>query len=110
MTDPAALRQVIVARLSRVIDPETGVDVMHMRLIEDLTVDEGGRMVAQVLLGTAALALQTELTIEQIKSLTPMQTVDEAALAQLSFAAARTAKEKTDALQRKQWPEETETR
>jgi pyrroline-5-carboxylate reductase len=71
---------------------------------------ESRRMAAQALLGTAALALQTELTFKQIKSLTPMQTVDEAALAQLFFEAARTAKEKTDTLQRKLWPEETGTR
>jgi metal-sulfur cluster biosynthetic enzyme len=34
----------ILERLSRVIDPETGVDVVRMRLIEDLAVDESGRV------------------------------------------------------------------
>jgi len=71
---------------------------------------ESRRMAAQVMLGTAALVLKTELTFEHIKALTPMQTVDEAALAQLFFEAARTAKEKTDTLQRKLWAEETGTR
>jgi metal-sulfur cluster biosynthetic enzyme len=33
------LEQAIVQRLTRVIDPETGVDVMRMRLIEGLRVD-----------------------------------------------------------------------
>jgi metal-sulfur cluster biosynthetic enzyme len=33
------LEQAIVERLQRVIDPETGVDVVRMRLIEDLQVD-----------------------------------------------------------------------
>jgi metal-sulfur cluster biosynthetic enzyme len=42
MSDPQALRQAILARLSTVIDPETGVDVVRMRLIEELAVDEGG--------------------------------------------------------------------
>jgi metal-sulfur cluster biosynthetic enzyme len=42
MSDPQALRQAILARLSTVIDPETGVDVVRMRLIEELTVDEKG--------------------------------------------------------------------
>lgn len=42
MTDRDALRQAILTRLSIVIDPETGADVVRMRLIEDLTVDEGG--------------------------------------------------------------------
>ncbi len=36
------LRQAILERLSKVIDPETGVDVVRMRLIEDLTVNEDG--------------------------------------------------------------------
>lgn len=42
MPDPEILRQAIVERLSKVIDPETGVDVVRMRLIEDLTVNEDG--------------------------------------------------------------------
>jgi len=40
--DTDDLRQRIVTRLSQVIDPETGVDVLRMRLIEDLSVDEDG--------------------------------------------------------------------
>lgn len=44
MCDPEALRRAIFERLSRVIDPETGVDVVRMRLIEDLTIDEGGQV------------------------------------------------------------------
>jgi metal-sulfur cluster biosynthetic enzyme len=42
MTDPEVLRQAILERLAKVIDPETGVDVVRMRLIEDLTVNEEG--------------------------------------------------------------------
>lgn len=44
MGDPHQLRQAIVDRLSEVIDPETGVDVIRMRLIEDLAVDQDGRV------------------------------------------------------------------
>jgi pyrroline-5-carboxylate reductase len=65
------------------------------------------RMAAQVMMGTAALALRTDLTFEQIKALTPMQTVDEAALAQLFFEAARAAQEKIVSAQRKLWPAPT---
>ena len=36
------LREAILARLSTVIDPETEVDVVRMRLIEDLTIDDDG--------------------------------------------------------------------
>jgi len=42
MKDSEILRQAILERLSNVIDPETGVDVVRMRLIEDLTVNEDG--------------------------------------------------------------------
>lgn len=34
----------IIARLQQVIDPETGVDVIRMRLIEDLVVEENGHI------------------------------------------------------------------
>jgi len=39
------LEQAILARLQQVIDPETGADVVRMRLIEDLHVDgENGKV------------------------------------------------------------------
>ncbi len=39
------LEQAVKERLQQVIDPETGVDVVRMRLIEDLHVDlESGRV------------------------------------------------------------------
>lgn len=44
MSDPAALRAAVLERLAQVIDPETGVDIIRMRLIEDLSVDEKGRV------------------------------------------------------------------
>jgi metal-sulfur cluster biosynthetic enzyme len=40
--DPRMVEQVVIHQLQQVIDPETGVDVVRMRLIEDLTVDETG--------------------------------------------------------------------
>lgn len=42
--DSEKLRAAILERLTQVIDPETGVDVARMRLIEDLAVDENGRV------------------------------------------------------------------
>ena len=36
------LRAQVLERLRTIIDPETGVDVVRMRLIEDLAVDEEG--------------------------------------------------------------------
>jgi metal-sulfur cluster biosynthetic enzyme len=39
-----ALKREILTRLSTVIDPETGVDVVRMRLVEELSVDERGNV------------------------------------------------------------------
>jgi metal-sulfur cluster biosynthetic enzyme len=38
------LRLAILTRLMSVIDPETGVDIVRMRLIEDLTVGDDGHV------------------------------------------------------------------
>lgn len=43
MNEANPLRAAIMENLQKVIDPETGVDVVRMRLIEDLAVDEAGR-------------------------------------------------------------------
>jgi len=40
LTNP--ILQGVINRLKEVIDPETNVDVIRMRLIEDLVVDESG--------------------------------------------------------------------
>ncbi|MGC9399668.1 MAG: metal-sulfur cluster assembly factor [Anaerolineae bacterium] len=40
------LREKILTKLVEVIDPETGVDVLRMRLVEDLSVDEAGGAVS----------------------------------------------------------------
>lgn len=42
MVEKEELLNAILEGLSGVIDPETGVDVVRMRLIEDLAVDEHG--------------------------------------------------------------------
>ncbi len=44
MSDNETLRHAILERLATVIDPETGIDVVRMRLIEDLQVDENGHV------------------------------------------------------------------
>lgn len=59
------------------------------------------RVAAQVMLGTAKLVLQTDLTWEEIKTLTPMQTVDEVKVMELFYDAARTARETIEGVPRK---------
>jgi metal-sulfur cluster biosynthetic enzyme len=44
MSDPEKLRLAILERLSKVIDPETGADVVRMKLIEALIVDASGQV------------------------------------------------------------------
>jgi metal-sulfur cluster biosynthetic enzyme len=44
MNEANPLRAAIMENLQKVIDPETGVDVVRMRLIEDLVVDDTGRV------------------------------------------------------------------
>jgi len=44
MVDAERLRSAILAKMATVIDPETGVDVVRMRLIEDLQVDDAGHV------------------------------------------------------------------
>ena len=38
------LKAAVLFRLSLIIDPETGVDIVHMRLIEELSVSKEGRV------------------------------------------------------------------
>jgi metal-sulfur cluster biosynthetic enzyme len=38
-----ALEKAVVEKLAEVIDPETGVDVVRMRLVMDLAIDENGK-------------------------------------------------------------------
>lgn len=42
--DPYKLKLAILGRLQQVIDPETGADVVRMRLIENLTVHAEGQV------------------------------------------------------------------
>ncbi len=44
MSDPDELKQAIIQQLTQVIDPETNVDVIRMRLVQDLSVDESGKV------------------------------------------------------------------
>jgi pyrroline-5-carboxylate reductase len=59
------------------------------------------KIAAQVTLGTAALVQQTDLSFEQIKALTPMQTVDETELIQIFQSAAHQAQAKVSKFQKK---------
>ncbi len=63
--------------------------------------EESRQLAAQVMLGTTALVLEGRLSLDEIKSLTPMETLDETALRKIFVEAACAAKEKTDRLQQR---------
>ncbi|MEN6531307.1 MAG: iron-sulfur cluster assembly protein [Anaerolineaceae bacterium] len=41
--DQVALEKAVIEKLAKVLDPETGVDVVRMKLVMDLTIDENGK-------------------------------------------------------------------
>lgn len=67
-TEPSSpaqqLHLAIVKRLMSVIDPETGVDVVRMRLIEDLVVDESGRVSCKFRPSSPLCPIAVPLSIE----------------------------------------------
>ena len=44
MVDQIILQKTVVEKLMGVIDPETGVDVIRMRLVQDILIDETGKV------------------------------------------------------------------
>jgi metal-sulfur cluster biosynthetic enzyme len=42
--DQVALEKAIIEKLSKVIDPESGADVIRMKLVLDLVIDEKGKV------------------------------------------------------------------
>lgn len=44
MSNPQKLQQAIIQRLMTVIDPETNLDVVRMRLVQDLAVETDGKV------------------------------------------------------------------
>jgi pyrroline-5-carboxylate reductase len=66
-----------------------------------LPAKDARRVAAQVMLGTASLTLEIDLPFDELKAMTPMETVDEATIAKLFFEAAQGARTKVEGLQQK---------
>ena len=77
--DPRRVEQAVIHQLQKVIDPETGVDVVRMRLIEDLTVDRTGtvhyrfRPSSPLCPLAVPLALQIKEAVAQVEGVTGQQ-------------------------------------
>jgi len=77
MSDPEQLRAAIFQRLTSVIDPETGVDVVRMRLIEDLTVDEHGRVAYKFRPSSPLCPIAVPLSLEIQRAVAQVEGVTE---------------------------------
>jgi len=70
------MEQAVIHQLRKVIDPGTGVDVVRIRLIEDLTVDETGtvryrfRPSSPLCPLAVTLALQIKEAVAQVEGVT----------------------------------------
>jgi pyrroline-5-carboxylate reductase len=64
-----------------------------------LSPDESRRVAARIFNGVSALALETDLSLDQIHNLTPMQTLDEAAVSDIFLETARNTLQKVEATQ-----------
>ena len=73
----------------------------HAGVEAGLSEKDARRVAAQAMMGTAALALHTNLSFDEIKALTPMQMVDEEAVSRVFLDAACGAQEKMAQFQKK---------
>lgn len=75
MMNPEEIREEILQKLTKVIDPETGVDVIKMKLIQDLNVDNELK-VAYVFRPSSPLCpLAVPLALEIIQTVREVQEI-----------------------------------
>lgn len=77
MVDPQHLCAAILERLAKVIDPETGVDVVRMRLIEDLIADAEGRVSYKFRPSSPLCPIAVPLSMEIQKAVREVEGVSE---------------------------------
>ena len=67
--DQATLHQAIIEKLSTVIDPETGADVIRMQLVQDLRIDENGKVTYQFRPSSPLCPIAIPLAVMIIKAI-----------------------------------------
>ncbi len=72
---PDNLKETIIWRLKMVIDPETGADVIRMRLIEDLHVDQQGSVYYKFRPSSPICPIAVQLAIDIKKAVAEVQGV-----------------------------------
>lgn len=99
MADNEALHQAIIEKLSTVIDPETGVDVIRMRLVEDLSVDEQGHVTYRFRPSSALCPLAVPLSLAIKKAVAAVEGVTSQELEVVNYVQ---AEELTEMLRQEQ--------
>ena len=80
------LREAILEKLKQVIDPETGVNVVRMRLIEDLQVSETGQVVYKFRPSSPLCPIAIPLSISIQKAVAEVEGVADQKLEIVGFA------------------------
>jgi metal-sulfur cluster biosynthetic enzyme len=76
----------IFERLSKVIDPETGVDVVRMRLIEDLCINPNGHVSYKIRPSSELCPLALPLSIEIFNAVKQVEGVKSQELEVVGYA------------------------
>ncbi len=112
MLHTETVKQAVIERLTRVIDPETGVDVMRMRLVQDLSVDEAGKVtylfrpsspLCPIAVPLAVAIIQAVWEVEQVSS-QDMRVVDYVGADQLNEILATVLEERPAGMENDQPP------
>ena len=69
MDNKETLRAKIIERLSSVMDPETGADVMRMQLVQNLIVDDDGNVAYQFRPSSPLCPLAAPLALDIIQAI-----------------------------------------
>lgn len=75
MMNPQEIREVILQKLTKVIDPETGVDVIKMKLIQDLQVDDNMKVTYVFRPSSPLCPLAVPLALEIIQTIREVQEI-----------------------------------
>jgi len=74
--DRDSLKNAIIERLKSVIDPETGVDVIRMRLIQNLRVDDEGKVSYQFRPSSPLCPIAVPIALTMIQAVSEVEGVE----------------------------------
>jgi len=94
--DQENLKQIVLDNLKTVIDPETGLDVINMRLIEQLEIDKNGKVSYIFRPSSPLCPIAVPLALEIIKTISGIEGVTDQSISVIDYIH---ADELTDYLQ-----------